>query len=911
MQSFIEDVITSCIEEYDDLSSVAFIVPSRRAGSFLRTNIAKHLEKSIFSPEIYSIEEFISYLSGLKQASQTDQVFALYQAYLKITPPKDKESFSIFYGWAQTILGDFNEIDRYLVDHVSFFDYLSAIQDLNHWSKQQETTSLVKNYLKFWKLLPEYYQLFTSILLEANTAHQGLIYRKAAEDIEHYIENNTTKKHVFLGFNALNTSEQHLIQALLATGNSKIYWDAEKHFIENTAHEASLFMREHQKKWPYFKTHPFETVYTHYTKKKEITITEVTQGLQLAKYIGNHLATYSQEQLNETVLVLGDETLLLPIINALPKNIKNINVTMGIPLRQTPLASLFEHFFTLKKEHNQKGFYYKNVITLLQQPLIQKLLLEQAEQIIHTIQQVNTIYINKTDLQEMLALTTLPESLVILFEIWEDNPVKAIDNCLSLIYILKNTLDPSQDALNLEYLYGFYKTFNKLVTLNNTYSYIEDIPTFIRFYRDTISSETIDLQGDPHQGLQIMGMLESRLLDFKHVIITSLNEGILPAGKSTNSYIPYDLKYIHKLPTYQEKDAVYAYHFYRLLHRSEHIHLVYTSATEGIGTTEKSRFLLQLELEGIHSIHQIVATPAVAMNTLPVQSIHKTAEVIQQLKKLFASGLSPSSLSTYLRNPLEFYYKYVLGIQELDEVEEIVAANTMGTIIHNALEYVYTPYVNTMLTVAHIEAIETKIEPVVKAQFDQIFKSMNLSRGKNLIIYEVIQRYLMNFLAFEKQCIQQGDRIQIIQLEQQLKTPLVAAQLPFPTHLKGTADRVEIRNDEIRIIDYKSGSVQPADLSITAWEDLLLPEGKYEKAFQVLLYTYMHYKTGGISFPAKAGIISFKKLKNGFMPFKFDKDSNITEDTLLEFEKVLTGLVCEIGSEEVMFKQHTSEIGLN
>ncbi|WP_299217232.1 PD-(D/E)XK nuclease family protein [uncultured Dokdonia sp.] len=906
MQSFIEDVIAACLEEYDDLSLVAFIVPSRRAGNFLRTHIAQHLEKSIFSPEIYSIEEFIEYLSGLKQASQTDQIFALYQAYLKITPPKDKESFSIFYGWAQTLLGDFNEIDRYLVDHSSFFDYLSAIQDLNHWSKEQDATSLVKNYLKFWKLLPEYYTLFTSILLDANTAHQGLIYRKAAEDIEHYIDTNKSKKHVFLGFNALNTSEQHLIQALLATGNSKIYWDTASHFMENTSHEASLFMREHKKNWPYFKTNAFETVYTHYNEKKEITITEVTQGLQLAKYIGNHLTSYTKEQLNETVLVLGDETLLLPIINALPKNIKNINVTMGIPLRQTPPASLFEHFFTLKKEHNQKGFYYKNVITLLQQPLIQKMLLDQAELIIKAIQQSNTIYIKIEDLQDILVLTVLPETLLILFELWEENPTKAIDNCLSLIHILKNTLDPSQDALNLEYLYGFYKTFNKLNTLNKTHSYIEDIPTFIRFYRDTISSETIDLQGDPHQGLQIMGMLESRLLDFKYVILTSLNEGILPAGKSNNSYIPYDLKYMHKLPTYQEKDAVYAYHFYRLLHRSEHIHLIYTSATEGIGTTEKSRFILQLELEGIHPIHQEVATPAIRMTTLPIQSIPKTDAVLQSLKKLFASGLSPSSLGTYLRNPLEFYYKYVLGIKELDEVEEIVAANTMGTIIHNVLEYVYQPYVNTTLTVAHIEAIENNIEPVVKAQFDLIFKSMNLSKGKNLIIYEVIQRYLINFLAFEKQCIQRGDRVQITQLEQRLKTPLVADQLSFPTMLKGTADRVEIRNDEIRIIDYKSGSVQPADLSIKEWDDLLLPEGKYEKAFQVLLYTYMLYKTGGISFPAKAGIISFKKLKNGFMPFKFGRDANITEETLLEFEKVLTQLICEIGSQDVVFEEYSS-----
>jgi len=903
MQSFIEDVITKCVEELDDLSSVAFIVPSRRAGSFVRNAISLHLKKSIFSPEIYSIEEFIEYLSGLKKASQTDQIFALYEAYLKITPSKDKESFSIFYGWAQIILGDFNEIDRYLVDHSSFFDYLSAIQDLNHWSNEKNKTSLINNYLKFWELLPHYYTHFSSTLLEANTAHQGLIYRKAAEDIEYYINNNVDKKHIFIGFNALNTSEQHLIQALLATGNSKIYWDAESHFMDNKTHEASLFMRGHIKNWPYFKSNPFETIHTHYNKQKEIIITEVTQGVQLAKHIGNHLASYSKEQLDETVLVLGDESLLLPIINSLPKNIKNINVTMGIPLRQTPLASLFEHFFTLKKEHNKKGFYYKNVITLLQQPIIQKLLVDKFEIIIRAIQQSNIIYINNSDLEEILCTKELPKSLLVLFDIWNDSPVKAIKNCLALIDLLKNTLDSSEDALNIEYLFGFYKIFNKLSTLNTTHTYIEDIPTFIRFYRDTISSETIDLQGDPHQGLQIMGMLESRLLDFKHVIVTSLNEGILPAGKSSNSYIPYDLKYMYKLPTYQEKDAVYAYHFYRLLHRSEHIHLVYTSATEGVGTTEKSRFILQLEREGIHSIQHEVATPEVAMETLPTQTITKTNAVIQTLKELFAFGLSPSALGTYLRNPIDFYYKYILGIKELNQVEEIVAVNTMGTIIHNALEYLYKPYINKELTTVYIDTMLSKVTSVIKAQFDLISRSINLSKGKNLIIYEVIKRYLINFLTFEKQCIQRGDQIRIIQLEQQLQTSLEHTLLPFATILKGTSDRIEIRNNEVRIIDYKSGSVEPRDLAIKEWQDLLAPEGKYEKAFQILLYTYMLYKSDGISFPAKAGIISFKRLKNGFMPFKFGRDNLITEKTLLEFEKILLQLIYEIGNQEYPFEE--------
>ncbi len=906
MSSFIEDVVKETLKQHHDVSSVVFILPSRRAGVFLRNILSTYLHKPAFAPRIFSIEEFVEHLSGLRPATQIDQIFTLYECYKKIRPEEIKEPFSVFFGWAQTLLNDFNEIDRYLVDQKSFFNYLGAIQDLNHWSYTKNPTTLIKNYLKFWELLPEYYTAFCDTLLRHNLGHQGLIYRKAAEEIEYYSTTNSKRKHVFLGFNALNKAEQHIIQALLTSGNGQIYWDAEKHFMENKSHEASYFMREHLKKWPYFLSHPFQWISTNYNTSKEITLTEVTQGVQLAKYVGQILSTYSEAQLDETAIVLGDESLLLPIINGLPKNVKKLNITMGVPLRQTPPASLFEHFFTLKKEHSEKGFYYKHLIPVLREPLFIKLLPKLSDKIITKVHASNSIYIKLEDLLSMTEDPVYRSQLKTVFTPWQGSPQKAIDNFHEVITLLKDALDPSSDKLTIEYIYGFYKAFNKLSTINSSYSYIEDIPTLIRFYRDLIASETIDLQGDPYKGLQVMGMLESRLLDFKNVIVTSVNEGILPAGKSSNSYIPYDLKMTYDLPTYQEKDAVYAYHFYRLLHRVQSAHILYTSSTDGLSSAEKSRFVLQLEMENIHRLHKQVAMPHIKPPLSKPVVIDKTDAVLSQLKKLVASGLSPSSLSTYLRNPIDFYYKYVLGIRDRDDVEETVASNTMGTIIHNTLEILYSPFINTHITPENITAMAVDVDPIATTQFKEHYGQLNLSQGKNLIIYKVIKQYITNFLQREKEELLRGDTIYITQLEEQLKTPFTASSLPFPIFLKGTVDRVELRNNDFRIIDYKSGSVEKADLFIKNWQDLLGDEGKKEKAFQILMYTYMLHKETPLSLPVTAGIISLRKLKNGYMPFGIGegrkKETAITQESLTHFEMVLSQLINEIFDPAIPFR---------
>lgn len=906
MQTFISEVVDALIADEQNLSDLIIIVPSRRAGGVFRNTLSRKLEKTIFAPSIYSIEEFIEHISGLKAVDQTEQLFTLYDVYRSATDSSQRESFAIFYGWAQTVLHDFNEIDRFLVDHHQCFNYLSAVQELNHWSTEDQATDLITTYLSFWKSLPAYYEAFSENLQTQHKGHQGLVYRKAAEDIEFYIQNNPKQQHIFLGFNALNTAEQHIFQALLATGNAKAYWDIDTWFLNNPKHEAGMFMRNYQDRWSYYKNHPFEWIGNHYSLPKDVQVTAISQPIAQAKYVGSLLSSLSTEALNNTAVVLSDESLLLPILNALPDKVKAVNITMGIPLGQTPLASFFNALFLLHKKESARGYYYKHVLSLLQHQVLYPILGDGAQSIIEIIAKENHIYLTYGQMKQFLDAYCSESQTASLFQSWSNNPTKAITQTLKCIDQIKVSFQqhPKNHTLTFEYLFGFNKAFNKLKTLNDTYAFIADVPTLWRFYLDVISSETLDLRGDPHQGLQIMGMLESRVLDFENVILTSVNEGILPAGKSTNSFIPYDVKITYNLPTYKEKDAVYTYHFYRLLHRAKKVHLLYTTNTTGLGSSEKSRFILQMEVEGPHHIKTTIAAPNFEIVPKTQKQITKTPEIIQRLQSIGKSGFSPSSLTTYIRNPLDFYYKYVLRINESDNVEETVAANTMGTIVHNTLESLYTPYLNQKLERPLIDGLFPLIEKEVTLQFKSSYGLTQISHGKNLIINKVVCRYIENYLNFEKKRLEQGDSVYIKGLE----TPL---KISLPIHnvfLRGTVDLIEERNGMLHIVDYKTGKAERKNLSPKEWDDLLDPSGSFEKGFQVLTYAYMMYKQQGLSFPVKAGIVSFKNLKDGFLPFTFNKETNIGEETLRSFENILSKVIEEIFNPEIPFKSNELDI---
>lgn len=915
MTTFIFDVLKDLQNNNANLSQLTFVLPSKRAGVFLKHQLSKVTNETIFSPSIISIEEFVEQISKLKTVTNTELLFEFYTSYIQLTKKENQDSFEVFSKWAQILIQDFNEIDRYLIPQENIFNYLSDIQELNHWALEENQTNFVKNYLAFWKKLHQYYIYFTRALLAKKIGYQGLIYRKAEENVKSYINKNK-QQHIFLGFNALNTAEESIIQNLLENNLAKVYWDIDNVFLSNPKHDAALFTRQHKTTWKYFKKHPFNWITDNYSKEKNISIYGVPKNIGQAKYIGTLLKNIKKDKntLQNTAVVLGDENLLIPVLNSIPSSVDALNITMGFPLKSIPLASLFENLFQLHK-NTQHYFYFKDLVNILSHQFIRPLFfiegVDYALKIIETIDANNLVYLTTKRLKEISTKSSLLIDL--LFSSWTISIEVTLKSCREIITKIKNHLDEdkSENLLSLEYLYRFNELFNALTRLNSKYNHINDISTLFGIYKELLSSETLDFQGEPLQGLQIMGMLESRVLDFETVIISSVNEGVLPSGKSNNSFIPFDVKLENNLPTYKEKDAVYTYHFYRLLQRAKNVYILYNTEADILTAGEKSRFITQLELENIHKInHQIIA-PEVPIINSEEYVINKTDDLILQLKKVAQKGFSPSSLTNYIRNPIDFYYQKILKISANNDVEETVAANTLGTVVHNTLEDLYKPLIGTFLTVEIIKKLKVDITKIVTHHFTDLYKEGDITKGKNLIIFEIAKRYVSNFLDLEIKELKAGNKIKIITIEADNTISIDIPELDFAVNLTGKVDRVDEYNGITRIVDYKTGRVNQNKVEIVNWEDLATDYNKYSKSFQILTYAYMMTRSNKIQLPIEAGIISFKNLNAGFLKFsKKDKPGNyakknalITQETLDNFSKELKTLILEICNINIPFTE--------
>lgn len=906
MRSFLEEVVDEVLKKKHPLEDLVFVLPSKRAGTFLRKALAQTSEKVFFSPEILSIENFVEKISGLAYATGTQQLFLLYEAYFGLTAEK-KDDFFTFSKWAQTLLQDFNEIDRYLIDATALFSNLAAIQEINHWSLQHDKTKMMSDYLRFWNILEPLYRSFAKSLLERGLGHQGLVYRTACQELDAYLSINKQKCFVFIGFNALNTAESQIIQHILSAAKSEIYWDIDSYFLDDPVHDAGFFIRQHLKNWPYFKHNELTGKSDNYLLEKYISIIGMPKNVSQVKYTGQLLAKINRqhpEGPKNTAVVLGDETLMNPLLNAIPEEINGINITMGYPLHKTPLASLFDQLLELYIHQTEQGWFYQNLQAFLIHPYIQVLLNDEGEDrasnLLGTIQNKNWAYANAKQLRDSSEGAT---SSLLVEEV--PNPLGFIEICLDVIRKLKLKFQERNDALSLEYLYRFFTLFNQLFDHLKKHEFVTDLKSLQGLYRELLSSETLDFQGEPLEGLQLMGMLESRNLDFETIIITSVNEGILPSGKSNNSFIPFDLKVKFGLPTYKEKDAVYTYHFYRLLQRAKNIYILYNTEPDVLEGGEKSRLISQLLTDGnmIQNIFETIASPVIKPILKVPEVIEKDTELISLIISHASKGFSPTSLSNYVRNPLDFYKRNLLQIDDVLEVEETIAANTFGTIVHDTLEDLYRPLIGFYLNEEKLIEAKAKIRDVVRHHFAKSFSEGDISRGKNLIAFNVVVRYIENFIALEiKETTQH--QIKIIGLEEKLDILLDLPEIRYPVRLKGKLDRIDEIDGTPRIIDYKTGNVTAGQVEIVDWDETIA-DYEYSKAFQLLCYALMYNTNNPIS-TIEAGIFSFKNLNAGLLRFatkdkKGSRNRNyaITQETLAQFTVKLKELILEICDTDI------------
>ena len=903
MQSFISDTLDHILKTTKSFEDVVFILPSQRAKVFVKQAFKDKITVG-FLPEVINIEQFINQVSGIEKADSIQLLFHFYTIYKGLE--KQPVSFDVFASWAFTVIQDFNELDQHLINTKEIFIYLRDIQRLKKWSVEGDfkETALMEDHYSFLEKLNTYYNAFYKFLKENKIGYQGLMYRESCKKIDSFLDKNTTKKFFFIGFNALNTAEEFLFQKVLENKNSDIYWDIDTAFFKSN-HQAGRFIRRYKKEWRYYEKNEVKTLGDTFSQPKHIEVIGASKNTTQIKYAGEILEKITD--FKNTALVLADETLLPITLNSLPKNINAINITMGYPLKDVPttnlLFSIFQLFISQHKLNKTtiNEFYYKDVIRFLKHQSIYKLIPE-IDAFSDDIAKQNQTFIKKSRINKLLENTSseLKEVIVSIFTSYN-----SIDEFIDRIINLINFLKEDVSDLEKEYLFRFYTTFTQLKTLQNEFKYFPDLKTLALFFRQLISSESLSFQGEPLRGLQLMGMLETRVLDFENIILVSTNEGVLPASSQQNSFIPFDVKVEFGLPTYREKDAIFSYHFFRLMQRAKNVFIIYNTEHDVFGSGEKSRFVTQLEMMRTDIVQKIIS-PKVAPQNKVLKEVKKNEAVLERLKELARKGISPSALTNYLYNPISFYKQKILKLKEFDDVEETIAYNTLGTVVHETLDKLYKPFVGKFLLVEDIEAMKEKSKDLVVKYFKIEFKNGDISTGRNRLIFEVANRFVNNFLAQEKELLKDKNQLKIIATEEDLATEIAIDGIDFPIKIHGQVDRVDELNGVLRIIDYKTGMVSAGDLKVPDFEKLR--EKEQYKAIQVLLYGYCYTKSKKYTFdrPLEAGIYSFKNLNSGFLPVNFSSnyrkpDVEITEEKLEEFMSEIKTYIKEMYTLDVDF----------
>lgn len=951
LETFLQKTAAYLVKNYaDHLSELCIVLPNRRAGIFFKRHLSHAAGRTLWSPEIYSSEDFITHISGLEIFEPIQQLFELYNVYRKNKREDEIESFDEFGKWASTLLADFNEIDRYMVDAKRLFSNLGDIREIENWSLGNENlTEFQEKYIRFWDSLGGYYRDFSKRLLDKKKAYPGLAYRYVANNIASLSAGHNYHKIIFAGFNALNTAEERIIRSLIEAGKAEILWDADSYYTNNRNHEAGRFIRKYKTA---FKG-PDEDEESEIrweennlgTTVKNIEVIGAARDVAQAKVAGDIITKLqlTEEDLENTAIVLADERLLFPVLHSLPEGIKNVNVTMGFPLRSSPVAGLFELLFNLHETPLRFGkhdsFYHRDIIKLLSHPYINHVFATQEPVnrfLVSNIQQRNAVFLSVRNLERDLNEDHKAEFEMLkpLFVRWKSSG-DALKCCYYLIDLLKQGLvskdqkkkdkDKDKDKedkkhvpnVELEFVFAYAKIIKRIRSLADDYGHITLVKTLRSIISQAVSTASIPFYGEPLRGLQVMGMLETRALDFRNIILLSANEKILPSGKSQNSFIPYDLKRVFGLPTHTDRDAVFAYHFYHLLQRSENAWLIYNTETDAMGSGEKSRFITQL-------VHELpLANPDariteklldISVRSAPEHSIvvEKTHEVMEKIMEKGGLGFSPSLLNTYKYCPLKFYFQLVAGLEEVEEVEETIKADTLGTVVHNVLENLYKPHLDEQLSADVIKMMKTKVDKLAKEEFTKRYSSADLEYGKNLLVMKVALRFIHNFLDSEIKFIEEGDRTKkplvLKALEKKLfaAVPVQTAQGETEVQLFGKADRIDISGGITRIIDYKTGIADNRELFVKEWEQVN-SDPDLAKSFQLLMYAYMYQRANpSLRDNIQSGIVTFRQLSAGMKPVNVGGKDVLSEVVLKEFETQLKSLLNEIYDITRPFSQTAS-----
>ena len=917
-----------------DFSRLCLVFPSRRASMFFKQYVSQIIDKPIWLPDIFALEDFVVLKSGLTLSDPLDLTARLYKVYKSLEKEK-AQPFSDFISWGSMLLADFDEIDQYMADGEKVFSYLDEIKAMKSWNPDgKPLTAFEQDYLRFYNSLAPCYKIFREGLIECGQGYFGLAFDLLLKQIETKSFDEWDRI-VFAGFNALTAAEETLFKHLLEVGKAEIYWDADHYYLQDPQQEAGRFLREYSQQKTFGELNWVGNSLS--TGTKNISVIGVPGNVGQSKLAGTLLDELIAKKgtSDGIALVLVDESLLLPVLNSIPAGSGDFNVTMGFPLKQTPVFSLINIVLTLFANAQRfaqpqpgKGviarFYYKDLQRFFTHPYIYAALqnsgyaAKKAENAT-----VNRSFYTAADL--LTLLSSRDTALASVFKPYlEKNQAEATD-AISLvreiISFLRDTFSPAEaeekampvHPIELEYLFHAAELCLKLDVILKDPEIKPDFETIQSVVNNLIAGKRLPFYGEPLNGLQVMGMLETRLLDFTDIIMISANEGLLPKGKHQTTFIPDEVRSQFGMQRYSERTAVFGYHFYRLMQRVENAWLIYNTEGDELGGGEKSRFISQLIYE-MPKVNSRVAFTEQTLSVLPGStsagaiSVQKTGEVTTRLLQIAERGISPTALATYLKCRLQFYFSQVLRISEPEQVSETIDAATLGEIVHEALEHTYQPYKNIEITPGILASMLPEAIRNVKASFSAKFNTDELATGKNMLIVKVAENIVKRFLQAEKKYLEEtGLSIGILMLEEELqsiveiKEPTGGAGIKVKIH--GKADRIDRVGGVVRIIDYKTGRVDARDLKADSLAGLS-EKDEPAKLLQVMAYALMYADMQAVT-PGQliSGIVSLRKSSECLIKTEIGK-SNMIEKAMLEaFREELTSIISNIFDVSVPFDQ--------
>ncbi|MFN8323135.1 MAG: PD-(D/E)XK nuclease family protein [Chitinophagales bacterium] len=916
MKKFLEMAASQILNTHgNNLSEVTVLMPNQRSCTYFNNELQNLATHTIFAPEIETLQNWLLAKSNLSVVDNLELVAELYRCHQDIG---GELSLDDFIGTANILLADFDELDMQMVDPKSFFKNLELLQSMKTYEPGEQPGENALLYRKFWSDFGKLYNLLRKRLFALNKGYRGMILRDVAERLSNLELDN--KLVYLIGFSGLNKLDEVVISHLKQNAVTCLIWNADTYYVKDEMNEAGLFFRKYKSQFNIDDSCFINEISTAQKRIKAIGAAKNVGQVKVVADILQNKLQLDEEDLRNTVVVIPDEKLLSPLIANLPSNVTALNVTMGLTIAGSNPATFFEVLFRLylnsekyKSKNRGQRFYYKDIFELLQHSYCRLLFGSlNPEQFIETMKLQNRILIRYEELTKAFTGKLDP----VLFE--GESAELYAEYLLQVVSMLLDKLVQLARDGNTALATDTEIVFRLRSIVSNSSSVFKagesvSIKTFIALLRENFRNERVALEGDPVQGLQIMGLQETRSLDFKNVIILSANEGILPSGKNTRSYIPYELRK-EFLSTYKEKDAITAYLFYRLFQQAENVFILYNTEPDELGGGEKSRFILQLqqELVQVNRLAEVtdmifaIDPPAAVRETEIV--IEKCSTVMQKIETILTgSGLSPSALNTYINCPLQYYFRYIAGLKEEDEIEESMDAATIGSAVHYALEIVFEQKLNAVVDQAFLESKtrdKNLIEGLIREHLAKRFDQESLSSGKNLLLFKVCIKLTEEFLKHQLYNLQQlndsGEDMRIEMLEGKIEHTILMNNKVIK--IAGRVDRIESVGGIIQIADYKTSrkSIIPI-LTEETW-DTLTTDPKYAKSVQLLVYAWLYNRMRGVYVPVRSGIYWLREKDKNLDTVRLTKTEDVLDaDSIQKFEEKLRNVLSDMLNPEISF----------